>query len=101
MVSPVTQVPGDPQDSHDGAIRVTVRYFAAARAAAGAESETVTLRSGASVAELVENLTERGARLAEVLKRCSYLCDGIAVRDETRALRSGNTIDVLPPFAGG
>jgi sulfur-carrier protein len=100
VASPVAQVPGDlPGDQ--SAIRVTVRYFAAARAAAGAESETLTLRSGASVAELVENLAARGARLAEVLERCSYLCDGIAVRDETRALRSGDTIDVLPPFAGG
>ncbi len=80
---------------------MTVRYFAAARAAAGAESETIMLRSGASVAELVENLTARRARLAEVLQRCSYLRDGVAVRDETKALHTGNTIDVLPPFAGG
>jgi molybdopterin converting factor small subunit len=35
------------------------------------------------------------------LERCSYLCDGIAVRDETTPLRTGDTIDVLPPFAGG
>ncbi|MEE6137049.1 MoaD/ThiS family protein [Mycobacterium sp. 050128] len=82
-------------------IQVTVRYFAAARAAAGAESETVVLRPGATVAELVEKLAVAGTRLATVLDRCSYLCDGIAVRDETKALRSGNTIDVLPPFAGG
>ncbi len=82
-------------------IRVTIRYFAAARAAAGAESETVVLRRGATVAGLVERLAVPGTRLATVLGRCSYLCDGIAVRDETKALRSGNTIDVLPPFAGG
>jgi molybdopterin synthase sulfur carrier subunit len=82
-------------------IRVTVRYFAAARAAAGAESETVTLRPGATVAELVDGLAGRDTRLATVLKRCSYLCDGIAVRDDAAALRPGDTIDVLPPFAGG
>lgn len=82
-------------------IQVTIRYFAAARAAAGAESETVVLRQGATVAELVERIAVPGTRLATVLGRCSYLCDGIAVRDETKALRSGNTIDVLPPFAGG
>jgi sulfur-carrier protein len=82
-------------------VEVTIRYFAAARAAAGAESETVVLRPGATVAELVERLAVPGTRLATVLDRCSYLCDGIAVRDETKALRSGNTIDVLPPFAGG
>lgn len=82
-------------------IQVTVRYFAAARAAAGAESETVLLRPGTTVAELVERLAVRGTPLATVLSRCSYLCDGIAVRDETTALRTGDTIDVLPPFAGG
>ena len=90
------QAPVEP----DG-IQVTVRYFAAARAAAGADSETVMLRPGTTVAELVERLAVRGTRLATVLSRCSYLCDGIAVRDETTALRSGDTIDVLPPFAGG
>ena len=82
-------------------IQVTVRYFAAARAAAGAESESVILRTGTTVADLVERLAIPGTRLATVLGRCSYLCDGIAVRDETKALRSGDTIDVLPPFAGG
>jgi molybdopterin synthase sulfur carrier subunit len=80
---------------------VTVRYFAAARAAAGADSETVTLRPGTTVAQLVESLAVRGESLADVLNRCSYLRDGIAVRDETLALRCGDTIDVLPPFAGG
>jgi sulfur-carrier protein len=88
------------QASVDG-VQVTVRYFAAARAAAGADSETVVLRSGATMAELIERLAAPRTRLATVLSRCSYLCDGIAVRDETTALRTGNTIDVLPPFAGG
>jgi sulfur-carrier protein len=82
-------------------IPVTVRYFAAARAAAQADSETVVVRPGTTVAELVGRLAVRGTRLATVLSRCSYLCDGIAVRDETAALRAGDTIDVLPPFAGG
>lgn len=82
-------------------IQVTVRYFAAARAAAGTESETVILRPGGTVAELVESLAVRSSRLATVLGRCSYLCDGIAVRDDSAALSHGDTIDVLPPFAGG
>ena len=92
----MAEVPVEP----DG-IQVTVRYFAAARAAAGAESESVILRPGTTVADLVERLAVPGTRLATVLNRCSYLCDGIAVRDDTKALRSGDTIDVLPPFAGG
>lgn len=86
---------------HADGIQVTIRYFAAARAAAGAESETVQLRPGTTVAGLVERLAVPGTPLATVLSRCSYLCDGIAVRDETKSLRAGDTIDVLPPFAGG
>jgi sulfur-carrier protein len=82
-------------------IQVTVRYFAAARAAAGADSEILVVRPGTTVAELVERLGVRGSRLATVLSRCSYLRDGIAVRDETTPLQAGDTFDVLPPFAGG
>jgi sulfur-carrier protein len=90
------------QTSHEpNEIPITVRYFAAARAAAGAESETVTVRQGATVAELVDGLAGRNIRLATVLSRCSYLCDGIAVRDDGATLHTGETIDVLPPFAGG
>ena len=96
MASPASQAHVEPD-----AMQVTVRYFAAARAAAGADSETVTLGAGTTVAELVEVLAGRGNQLAGVLSRCSYLCDGVAVRDETSPLRPGNTVDVLPPFAGG
>ena len=80
---------------------VTVRFFAAARAAAGAQEEAVLLPAGGTVAELTELLAGRGAELARVLRRCSYLCDGTAVRDTGAVLRTGQTIDVLPPFAGG
>lgn len=92
----MSQSPGQ----QDG-LQVTVRYFAAARAAAGTESETLVVRPGTTVAELVERLATQGSRLATVLSRCSYLCDGVAVRDETAPIHPGNTIDVLPPFAGG
>ena len=80
---------------------ITVRYFAAARAAAGSDSEELTVRPGATVAELVDGLGGRSQELARVLVRCSFLCDGVAVRDQAHLLRAGNTIDVLPPFAGG
>lgn len=80
---------------------VTVRYFASARAAAGTESETVTLAPGATIADLVATLPNRHERLSAVLARCSYLRDGTAVRDLGAPLASGQTIDVLPPFAGG
>jgi sulfur-carrier protein len=83
------------------AVDVTVRYFAAARAVAGAESEVLTVDAGATVADLVDRLGARDQKLAKVLARCSYLCDGMAVRDPAIMLRSGQTLDVLPPFAGG
>lgn len=82
-------------------MQLTVRYFAAARAAAATESETVRVASGTTVASLVETLSARGPQLAAVLRRCSFLCDGVAVRDPAGTLLNGQTIDVLPPFAGG
>jgi molybdopterin synthase sulfur carrier subunit len=83
------------------AVGITVRYYAAARAAAGSDSEQLTVRPGATVRELVDGLGGRSRELGRVLVRCSFLCDGLAVRDQAQPLRAGNTIDVLPPFAGG
>jgi sulfur-carrier protein len=80
---------------------VTVRYFAAARTAAGAETETLHLQPGTTLAGLVQQLGGRGPELARVLRRCSFLCDGVAVRDRAQVLASDQTVDVLPPFAGG
>jgi molybdopterin synthase sulfur carrier subunit len=81
--------------------QVTVRFFAAARAAAGHEVETIRIRPGLTVAELVDQLSARDAALAKVLRRCSFLCDGVAVRDPQLELGNAQTFDVLPPFAGG
>lgn len=82
-------------------VRVAVRYFAAARAAAGTETEDVTVPSGTTVQDLIDQLASRGPDLGRVLARCSYLCDGLAVRDTGIALETAQTLDVLPPFAGG
>ncbi|AQT81660.1 molybdopterin synthase sulfur carrier subunit [Mycolicibacterium litorale] len=82
-------------------INVSVRFFAAARAAAGADTAELTVPPGATVADVVKELCCRSDQLALVLQRCSYLCDGIAVRDQTTTVLSGQTLDVLPPFAGG
>ncbi len=82
-------------------VQLTVRYFAAARAAAGAETESLRVESGTTVAGLIDTLAARGPELARVLRRCSFLCDGVAVRDDATQLSEGQIIDVLPPFAGG
>ena len=82
--------------------RVTVRYFAAARAAAGTETEPVELPADATVEDVVTAVRERhGAELARVLERCSFLLDEVAVRDRSTPLSDGAALDVLPPFAGG
>ena len=80
---------------------MTVRFFAAARAAAGTESETLGVAPGTTIDDLVGQLRGRGPDLATVLDRCSFLCDGVAVRDRGARLQTHQTIDVLPPFAGG
>ncbi len=82
-------------------VRVTVRYFAAARAAAGVEDESIELAEEATVADLIDALHGRSLQLSKILGRCSYLCDGVAVRDVQTALGDSSTFDVLPPFAGG
>ena len=77
---------------------VTVRYWAAAKAAAGVESDSY---DAATVADLLIRAGERhGAGLARVLGRCSVLVDGTRARPED-ALPDGATVEVLPPFAGG
>jgi sulfur-carrier protein len=83
------------------AVKVRVRYFAAARAAAGFDDEIVGVETGTTVGTLVRTLGERDPELAKVLSRCSFLCDGIAVRNMAMTLGDAQTVDVLPPFAGG
>jgi molybdopterin synthase sulfur carrier subunit len=83
-------------------VTVTVRYFAAARAAAGVESEPVDVPPGATVEILLKTVrTVHGDDLGHVLDRCSFLLDEVAVRDREVALHDGAVVDVLPPFAGG
>lgn len=80
--------------------RVTVRYFAGARAAAGVAEEA--LAAGATVAELVADLEARhGPGLGKVLAVASVLVDGLTCHDRDVALPAGSTVDILPPFAGG
>jgi sulfur-carrier protein len=82
--------------------RVTVRYFAAARAAAGTETEPLELAGDVTVDSVLAAVGERhGGELARVLERCSFLLDEVAVRDRSTPLHDKATLDVLPPFAGG
>jgi molybdopterin converting factor small subunit len=76
-----------------------VRYFAAARAAAGTTEEPVP---AGSLEELAVTLSDRyGERMALLLKACSFLNDGVSCRDLSTPLEEQSTVDILPPFAGG
>lgn len=86
-----------------------VRYFAAARAAAGFEEEKFHLPDGATVADLLDAVvavqrTEPPAGtppLPRILSRSSFLLNEVAVRDHATVLGPDDVVDVLPPFAGG
>jgi molybdopterin synthase sulfur carrier subunit len=82
-------------------ISVTVRYFAAARDAAGVDSDVLHLKSGATLEDAICELCGQSDKMTLVLQKCSFLCDGVAVRDRTTVLRPHQILDVLPPFAGG
>jgi molybdopterin converting factor small subunit len=83
-------------------VTVTVRYFAAAKAAAGVDTERLDVPVYATVDDVLAIARDRhGAEFARVLERCSFLLDEVAVRDRTHAVPAGATLDVLPPFAGG
>ena len=82
--------------------KVTVRYWAAAKAAAGVAEERC---EAATLADALAAVRERHpGELARVLRRCSFLIDGDPVGTrghETVRLAEGGTVEVLPPFAGG
>lgn len=85
---------------------VTVRFFAAARAASGCGERVVRVADPATVesalaevrAELAES--ERAA-FDSVVARCSFLVNAVATREPEHPLVDGDVVDVLPPFAGG
>lgn len=80
----------------------TIRYWAAARAAAGVAEESydaTTLAEALAVAR-----ARHGDALARVLDRCSYVVDDAPVGGRAHSdvlLRDGGSVEVLPPFAGG
>jgi molybdopterin converting factor small subunit len=98
-------------------VQITLRYYAAAQAAAGVAEEPLTAPDGASLAQALEAAlaVDRTAAVsdaaatarrdapafAEVLRRCSFLVNEVAAKDRSRPLADGDVVDVLPPFAGG
>jgi sulfur-carrier protein len=84
--------------------KVTVRYWAAAKEAAGAAEETINADTLAAAVDAVLTLRPGDARFAAVLKRSSFLVDehpvGLRAHDAV-PLPDGAVVEVLPAFAGG
>ena len=82
---------------------VTVRYWAAAKEAAGVAEEVVEAATLAAMMDAA--LARRGgdARLAAIFVRSSFLVNGAAAGREAEqvVLPDGAVVEVLPPFAGG
>jgi molybdopterin converting factor small subunit len=89
---------------------VTLRYWAAAKQAAGVAEETISAETLAAALEVALAARERNTApgadsgLRAVLARSSFVVDGTPVggrAPETVALREAAVVEVLPPFAGG
>jgi molybdopterin converting factor small subunit len=81
---------------------VTMRYWAAAKDAAGIAEQQLTADTLATALSLAG--INGGAQLRAVLDRSSFLIDGNPVgrrAADSVELADGNVIEVLPPFAGG
>lgn len=87
--------------------QVVVRYWAAIRAAAGVERDTLEVSGPVNLDSVLEQLrTLHGdrPRFTDVLGVCSVLVDDRPVGKRGHAevvVRPGETVELLPPFAGG
>lgn len=80
----------------------TIRYWAAAKAAAGIAEEPYAADTLADALDAAR--VRHPGELVHVLQRCSFIVDGdpVGIRGhETVRLAEGGTVEVLPPFAGG
>ena len=83
-----------------GTVTVTVRYWAGAAAAAGAQTDLV---QACTVGEALDEAVARHPALAPVVAVSTCLLDGVRVeRDRVlTAADSEESLEILPPFAGG
>jgi molybdopterin converting factor small subunit len=113
-------------DASTTALRVTLRFFAAARAAVGRDTAEVDLPAGSTIADALAAVagqvaapsspaasapapapaatsisTDAVTHAEAVFRRCSFLVNGVAVTGHARTLAADDRIDVMPPFAGG
>jgi molybdopterin synthase sulfur carrier subunit len=87
--------------------KVTLRYWASARAAAGTDSDALEVPGPVSLAELVQRARAAHAdssRFSDVLGCCSVMVGDRPVTTDDPSgviVLPGATVEFLPPFAGG
>jgi molybdopterin converting factor small subunit len=84
--------------------KVTIRYWAAAKEAAGLPEESVDAVTLGEALNAAVSSRKPSTRLAAVIARSSFLvnADPVGRADkESILLDDGAVIEVLPPFAGG
>ncbi len=85
---------------------IVVRYWAAARSAAGTAEDKIEVSGPVTLADVHAEVVRRhaGSRLEDVVKVCSVLLGDRPVSTEDPAavvVPPGATVEFLPPFAGG
>jgi molybdopterin converting factor small subunit len=90
----------------EGETTITVRYWASARAAAGVATDDLPVSGALTLTDVVRRAAalHPGSRLPGVLEACSVLLGDQPVKSrdpETVLVRPGQTVEFLPPFAGG
>jgi molybdopterin converting factor small subunit len=98
--------PGPDRDAGDETSRITVRYWASARAAAGVETDDLPVSGALTLTDVVRRAAalHPGTRLPGVLEACSVLVGDEPVKSrapDSVLVRPGQTVEFLPPFAGG
>ncbi|HTR95037.1 MAG TPA: MoaD/ThiS family protein [Trebonia sp.] len=85
-------------------VKITIRYWAAAKEAAGMAEESLEAATLRDALNTVVASRKPDGRLAAVLARSSFLvnADPVGKADkDSIVLGEGAIIEVLPPFAGG
>jgi molybdopterin converting factor small subunit len=100
---PHEHAPGGPDHTEVAAPIVSVRYWAAARSAAGIDGESVAGETLADVLAAV-HASHPDRRFADVVAICSVVIGDrpVGSRDPAEIrMMPGDTVEFLPPFAGG
>ena len=98
---------GSGHDAGDETAPITVRYWASARAAAGTAEDVLEVPGPVSLESLrarAKQLHPSSPRFAAVLDTCSVLVGDRPVASGDPAsvdVEPGETVEFLPPFAGG